>query len=246
MLTPVVGAASFAVFFFVQAPSEPSWNSGILFDDAVRDALKAETVHGLGVARGVSDVTGLAAIVWAVGIDSLAVPLARGSSDVALQMLLMDAEAYAFSSLVTTTGFKTIGRARPSFDDCVRDPDVDPLCGTAATSSFPSGHANQAFTAAGLSCAHHLSLDLYGAKWADITACAGTTGLATATAVARIAGDRHYATDVIVGAGIGFGFGYALPMLLHYTSGPASSKDAAHVTIAPFALGPGVAVLGRF
>jgi membrane-associated phospholipid phosphatase len=63
--------------------------------------------------------------------------------------------------------------------------------------------------------------------------------------VARIVGDRHHSTDVLVGAGLGFGFGYAMPMLLHYTS-TSSSKDAVRLTIAPFALGPGVAVLGRF
>jgi membrane-associated phospholipid phosphatase len=245
VLTPIVGAASFAIFFFVDAPSEPHWNSGILFDDAVRGALQADSVDGLETWRAISDVTGVASMVWALGIDSIVVPLARGSSDVAFQMLLMDAESYAFGSLVTAVGLKTIGRARPSFDECVRDPNVDPLCGSGASSSFPSGHTNQAFTAAGLSCAHHLGLGLYGAKWADVTACAGTTALATTTAMARLFGDRHYATDVIVGAGLGFGFGYALPMLLHYT--PSSSRsDAVHFTIAPFALGPGVAVLGRF
>lgn len=244
-LTPVLGAASVVVFFFVEAPSEPRWNGGVLFDDAVRDALKADSIDGLKTARGVSDIAGLASMVWAIGVDSLVVPLARGSSDVAFQMILMDAEAYAVSSLITSTGFKTTGRARPSFDECVENPRIDPLCGSAPTSGFPSGHTNQAATAAGLSCAHHLSLGLYGAKWADITACAGTTALATATGVARLVGDRHYVTDVIAGGAIGFGFGYALPMLLHYTS-PRSPDQAVHFTLAPFALAPGVAVLGRF
>jgi len=243
--TPIAGAASFAVFYALKAPSEPHWTGGILFDDAVRDALHVHSESTLEFARKASDLTGLAAIVWAVGVDSVIVPVARGSTDVAWQMVLMDAESYAFSSLITTTAFKTVGRARPSYEDCIKDPSVDSLCRSAPTSSFPSGHANQAFTAAGLSCAHHLHLHVYGNQLADVLACAGTTALATATSTFRIMADRHYLTDVLTGGGIGFGLGYGLPTLLHYAAGDRRG-DSARVTLAPFAMGPGVAVLGRF
>jgi hypothetical protein len=245
VLTPLAGAGSLAVFYALKAPSEPHWTGGILFDDAVRDALHVHGESKLEFARKASDVTGLAAIVWSVGVDSLVVPLARGSADVAWQLVAMDAESYAWSSLITTTGFKVIGRARPSFDDCVKDPSVDSLCHSAPTSSFPSGHANQAFTAAGLSCAHHLYMHLYGNAVADVLACAGTTALATATSTFRLMADRHYATDVLTGGAIGFGLGYGLPVLLHYRA-TSRRADAASFTVAPFAMGPGVAVIGRF
>ena len=128
----------------------------------------------------------------------------------------MDTEAFSVSTLITTLLFKSVARARPSFVDCERDPNYDPLCKLHATGSFPSGHTNTAFTAAGLSCAHHLHVPLYGNQLADSLACASTLTLAAATGTLRILGDRHYATDVLVGALIGFGVGYGLPTLLHY------------------------------
>ena len=58
--------------------------------------------------------------------------------------------------------------------------------------------------------------------------------LATAvTGVTRVVADRHYASDVVVGAGIGFGVGYGLPWLLHYRAG-GQALDASHVFLVPF------------
>jgi hypothetical protein len=42
------------------------------------------------------------------------------------------------------------------------------------------------------------------------------SALASATGVLRIVADRHYASDVIVGAVMGLSVGYGLPWLLHY------------------------------
>jgi hypothetical protein len=39
--------------------------------------------------------------------------------------------------------------------------------------------------------------------------------VATAAGMFRIIGDRHYATDVIVGSAMGFSLGYIYPWLLH-------------------------------
>jgi membrane-associated phospholipid phosphatase len=64
-----------------------------------------------------------------------------------------------------------------------------------------------------------LHVPLYGDQLADVLACAGTLTLAATTGVLRIVGDRHYATDVLVGAMIGFTVGYGMPTLLHYGNG---------------------------
>jgi membrane-associated phospholipid phosphatase len=116
--------------------------------------------------------------------------------------------------------FDLTARARPSYEECQRDPTFDPLCGAGSTASFWSGHTAQAFTAAGLSCAHHAYVKLYGGGAADTLACAGAITLGAATGSLRVIGDRHYVSDVFVGALVGFGFGYGMPTLLHYAGGP--------------------------
>jgi len=242
VITGAAGAASLAAYFFLNPPSQPSWTGGILVDDELRADLRLRSETARENARSASNLTAVAAVVWAVGIDSLVVPVLRRKADVAIQLVLMDAEAFAFSTLVTTTGFKTIGRARPSYEDCQRDPNFDRLCRSAVTSSFPSGHTNGSFTAAGVSCAHHLHLALYGDVLADTLACAGILALATSTSALRVMGDRHYATDVWAGALIGFGVGYGMPTLLHY--GKAGSDTQASLLVSPvgagFPFGPSI------
>ena len=55
---------------------------------------------------------------------------------------------------------------------------------------------------------------LRGYRWAPWVWGVGLT-LATATAYLRIAGDRHYFTDVITGAVAGSAIGFAIPLLFH-------------------------------
>ena len=243
VLTGAAGAASAGAFLVMRGPSEARWTGGILFDDGVRDALRLRSPGARDAVRTASDVTALASVV-VIGVDSIIVPLARKRGDVALQLTLMDAESFAFSTLLTTTMFNTIGRARPSYEDCKRNPGFDPLCNGGRTSSFPSGHTNAAFTAAGLSCAHHANLALYGSPVADAMACAGMVTLATATATFRVMGDRHYASDVLVGGLIGFGFGLGTPTLLHYGAHDRAGSSALSVT--PMTGMPGVLVSGSF
>ncbi|MEI9947869.1 MAG: phosphatase PAP2 family protein [Pseudomonadota bacterium] len=216
VLTAVAGSASLVLYFGVRDARTPRRVGGILFDDYFRDALRLRPPGERDAARTLSDWTALSAIGWAIAVDSLAVPLARGSAELSGQLLLMDAEAFAVSTLITNSLFKTVARARPSYSECQRDPKYDPLCKSNATGSFPSGHANTSFTAAGLSCAHHLHVALYGDRLADVLACVGTITLAATTGTLRVMGDRHYATDVLVGAMIGFAVGYGMPTLLHY------------------------------
>jgi membrane-associated phospholipid phosphatase len=142
----------------------------------------------------------------------------------------MDAEAFAVSSVVTFSMYDLIGRARPLYADCQSD-HSGVGCNMSPTASFPSGHAANAFTSAGVSCANHSFLPIYGSRLGDALACARDVTLATTDGVLRIMGDRHYATDVIAGSIVGFGFGYGLPMLLHRRVSRAPS--AGSWTLAP-------------
>jgi membrane-associated phospholipid phosphatase len=229
--TGVLGSVAIAMYIAVPPQREPHWIGGILFDDAVRNALRVRTPSALKAVRSASDVVGTSLVVLVVGIDSFVVPLARGSTDVAIQLSLMDFEAFALSSVVTFSLYDSVGRARPSYLDCQRNPGFDPDCNVSPTASFPSGHTNEAFTAAGLSCAHHGSLPLYANGLLDVLACARDITFATADGVLRIMGDRHYTTDVLTGGAIGFAFGYGLPRLLHYA--PWRRRSVAEWSLSP-------------
>ena len=227
VLSGVAGSAALVLYFGVRDARSPRRTGGFLFDDFFRDQLRLRPHRQRDAARTVSDWTALSAISWAIAVDSLTVPLARGDTDLSGQMLLMDAEAFAVSTLITTSMFKIVARARPSYVECQKDPDYDPLCKSNVMGSFPSGHTNTSFTAAGLSCAHHLHVSLYGDRLADVLACAGTLTLAATTGTLRVLGDRHYVTDVLVGAMIGFTVGYGMPTLLHYGAARSTASSTA-------------------
>ena len=243
VLTGLAGSASLLLYFGVRDVRTPRYQGGILFDDYFRDALRLRPPGQRDAARSISSWTVASLLTWVVAADSLAVPLARGSAELSAQMLLMDAEAFAFSTLLNTVLFRAVARARPTYGECQLKPNLDLQCDLHPTGSFPSGHTNTSFTAAGLSCAHHLHVPLYGDRTADILACAGTITLAAVTGTLRVVGDRHYATDVLVGAMLGFAIGYGMPTLLHY--GKVQDELPAGTAMQPLGqvlpLGPSIA-----
>lgn len=242
--TAVVGGAAIAMYYLLPAQRVPRFVGGILFDDAVRNALRVHSPSALQTVWALSDAVDVSLVALVFGLDSLGVPLLRGSPDVALQLGLMDAEAYAFSSVVTIGLYDSVGRARPSYEDCQRNPSFVG-CNISPTASFPSGHTNEAFTAAGASCANHAFVPIYGGRLADGLACVRDVVLAAGDGVLRIVGDRHYATDVLAGATLGFGFGFGMPTFLHYVAHRSTSQG--NWTLAPM-VGPrtGLTLLGTF
>lgn len=243
--TGALGAAAIGVFVFAGPQRSPRWTGGILFDDSVREAVRVRSPVARDRIRLFSDITGVSSLVWLLGVDSLLVPLWRGSSQVALQLLLLDAEAFALNGVLTSSMFYLSGRARPSYADCQRDSRFDPLCNPRDTASFWSGHTALAFTAAGLSCAHHAYVKLYGGGAPDTLACAGAIGLSATTGTLRLLGDRHYASDIFAGALVGFGIGYAVPTLLHYTQGSGDGRRVG-IAVGPVERGVGVSAVGGF
>src|SRR6185369_5578788 len=131
----------------------------------------------------------------------------------ARNLSLISLEAFAYSGFLSYASSAISARARPGSgcSSCALD-----------TASFWSGHATISATSAGLTCANHAYLPLWGNPTADAAACALASSNALFTGVARIVADRHYASDVIVGAGVGFAVGFAVPTLLHYSVGTAA------------------------
>jgi membrane-associated phospholipid phosphatase len=211
--------AGVGVGLFALPQRVDKWSGGGLGDDWFRDRLTLGNYEHRQDAVLVGDVFyyGLTfyPVLVDVGIAALAV---HQSPDVAWQMFAIDAQAFALTGFISTYTQKLVGRNRPFASKCAAEPDYDPDCGDAETrsQSLVSGHTAMAFTGAGLICAHHSHLALYGGRAADLLAC--STGLVGALTVAfsRVVADRHYVSDAALGAIVGLGSGWLLPELLHY------------------------------
>jgi hypothetical protein len=201
------------------------------FDDGLRDAFRARTRSGRDRARFVGDV-GFRFLNAYPYFDSLVVAgLVHGSGDVALQTSLLNTESLAIAGVVSIGFERLIGRARPSVAECAKNPGYERFCGAGDRySSLLSGHTAIAFAGAGLSCAHHTNLRLYGGP-GDAVACVTALGVAISSGVARVVNDRHWTSDIALAATLGVVSGYALPVVLHYGAHPGTprSRGAARV-----------------
>jgi membrane-associated phospholipid phosphatase len=228
LATGVLGVQAVTALLLYPVP-EHNWVGGILFDDAARDGLRLREHDARESARAVSEPLYYTLALYPFVVDTALVAWGiHGSGDVALEMLAMNAESYALTGALVLTAQK-LGRQRPAGLGCRVDPDYSPKCrdDQALGESFFSGHTAVAFTSAGLGCAHHGHLPLYGGGAADVAACVvGLTG-ASVEGVLRIMTDDHYASDVLLGAFVGLVSGYVLPSWLHYGFGSGAPKEAA-------------------
>lgn len=194
-------------------PEQPRWTRDPGFDRAIQNVVESPAPAGRSRAAAGSDLLVGMLTTQALVVDPWAVGgVTRQAPFVAAQTSLIGAQAYGLNMLTTTAMKRLFARRRP--DSYCADHDGD--CSREANLSFPSGHASAAFTGAGLICAHHMNLDLYNNKAADVATCATGLGMASTTAFLRMAAGKHHITDVLAGAGLGLSFGWLLPKLLHY------------------------------
>jgi membrane-associated phospholipid phosphatase len=203
------------------------WQGGIAFDDEVRDAFVLGNFDDRKIAARVSDATISVLAAHTVLIDAVLVAWAgHGNGDTAWQMAAIDVEAMAFTVAFTGAIKRAAERERPSGTACRTDSQYDRRCvEQSSDGSFFSGHTSLAFTAAGLTCVHHMYLPLYG-RAGDKLACAAASLLATSVAAERVLADRHYATDVLVGGAVGAFSGAVMPWALFYAH-PTTSTGVA-------------------
>jgi membrane-associated phospholipid phosphatase len=213
----------------VPIQSQAHWRGGILFDDWVRNGLRGRTAAIQSAASTTSDILYYAGTIGPLVIDNYFVALSvHQNADVALQMLVINMQALGMSGLVSLIAEHGAGRARPYTDTCdanghIYDGSGAPTpnhCGTSNDfRSFFSGHTAAVTTMAGLTCAHHQHLPLYGGGLADLAPCLVMIAAAAGTGILRIVYDEHWASDVLTGAMVGTLSGYVLPSLLHYGFG---------------------------
>jgi membrane-associated phospholipid phosphatase len=220
--TVSTGLASLAIV--IAGPiDQPRWQGPILFDNAVRHGLRASDPDARQTYKAIGDWTyRLSPLLPLVDVFAVAA-IGRKDSKLALNLGAMLLEAYSYSGLLSEVSTQLSARKRP-YSHCGEGGREGEECDT---QSFFSGHSAIAATGAGLMCANHTRIALYGEPMLDIGSCVLMSINALVTATTRVAADRHYATDVIVGTGFGFAFGYAVPVLLHYSYGPKGDRTIA-------------------
>ncbi len=209
------------------APSTCRWCEPGTLDAKVREAL----VWGyVDQARTASDLIAFAVLPLGMAGHQLIAARSAGDAHAGWVDVLIVAEAAGIAMDVNQLVKFAAGRQRPfvhygNWSDPNRKPDPDDNL------SFYSGHTT--FTFAVAAAAGTVS-SLRGYRSAPWVWGIGLT-LATATGYLRIAGDKHYLTDVLVGAGTGLAAGIALPRLMHPREGAASGGTT--MTLTPFPLG---------
>ena len=235
------------------SPLETKLERGLLFDDDVQDAIALQDMEDQRTVRSLSDVLLTLITAYPYLVDSLVVAAwYRQSPRVAWQMALINAQTMAITVGITSVVKVAVSRARPYDDTCGagRSESLHDCSGSRRYMSFFSGHSSMAFASAGLICMHHMYLNLYANRAADIGACAAGYAVAAATGVLRIVGDQHYFTDVLAGVALGTITGLGLPWVLHYRHGKggrpgtAGKNKAVEAKLVPLA--NGLALSGIF
>jgi len=232
-------AGSLTIEFGTNQPDHPVWKKRNVFDRGVREAFVARNRDDRDRVATASDILEIFAAGYPVIVDTALVVLAGDRNlDIFEQMMAMNGEAYGLTYLFSRTFHRLLPRERPAEIGCREDPEWADECGRLGdTASFVGGHVGVAAVGAGVTCAHHAYLPVYGGGAPDVIACAGLTSVALAVGVLRIVADRHWATDIMAGFGIGFSLGLGLPILLHYDR-EVPDDTPATTSVAPQALRP--------
>jgi membrane-associated phospholipid phosphatase len=210
------------------APAGCHWCGLPTIDDRVRSALvwspsRLRTADGLGNLMGFGVVP-----LAAIGVTTVAAArdAEAGGEHWGVDMLVV-VESAALAIAVDQTVKFAVARERPyvHFHTDTGNPADYNL-------SFFSGHTTLAFS---IATASGMVATLRGYRWAPWVWATGMV-LATAVGYLRIAADRHYFTDVLVGSAMGSAFGVVVPYL-HRTSLPvlvaaAPSREGGIVSLA--------------
>ena len=217
----VVLGSSLGLRFGVDVSGEPTWSSGILFDDALYDEVFLEDGHLFGTWRTMGDIGYLGSFAW-TALDPLLAGIVY-DWDTALQMTAMNLEAFSIYSMVLSLAQIAVRRERPAARECddpakVRDLGIS--CGVDNANvnrSFIGGHTGTAALAATMTCMHHANVPIYGDRGADALPCVTMWAVTAMVFTSRTITGQHYFSDNFFGVGVGMG-STLLPYFLHYGS----------------------------
>jgi membrane-associated phospholipid phosphatase len=192
------------------------WTKPILADAAARSFLRGGTPQARTKADEISDYFWHGSTYYVL-LDGLLTPLVtdRFNTDVAFQLTLLNWQAVGTAGLLTRLAHVTVGRTRPLLQNCSQDPAAENHCQFQGA-SFIAGHAAMTSANAGLACANHQHLKMYGGGIPDAAVCPIMVTAAASVGVLRMIADKHWLSDTIVGWVLGGSIGYGMPYFLHY------------------------------
>jgi hypothetical protein len=230
----VAGAAAFITSEILKADLAPShcrWCAVDTVDARVREGL---VWRSTATADMISNVTGFVLVPLAtIGLNAVAAAH-DGAADNIPEDALLVSEAGVLAGDVDQLTKMLLGRERPFVH--ALPPDEKPLTPQPSDNnlSFFSGHTTEAFA---LAAASGTIATMRGYRWAPLAW--GTGGaFAAMTAYLRMAADKHWLTDVLVGIVVGAGIGFAVPYLFHSPladppSAPSSTSSALRAPVIP-------------
>jgi len=249
----LASAGAATVMLALGEREEPRWTAAGPVDRAARRGLALGTRRGRERISLASDALLLALMLYPVLVDALLVAgVAEQEWEVAKQLAVIDLQSLMLSYLVSMGTSRYVARQRPFMRECDTDPDYAKECTeqnffAERNTSFIGGHALVAFSAAGLVCVHHQYLDLYGSNAADTAACGVALAAAGGVFGMRMAAERHWLSDMLVGAGLGLAAGWLLPAFAYYRRTPGSSATGwMSPMVAPTPGGGTVGLQGTF
>ncbi len=147
--------------------------------------------------------------------------IVTGGLVVSTLTLLLLTQATSLAMLVNVIVKYSVGRSRPYVWHGT--PDLYPASVSDANVSFFGGHTTFVFAVVVSGSTLFFMQDMPGAPWVL------GVGLAAAsfTAYLRMAAEKHYLSDTLVGAGVGSLIGWAVPYLFHRPGrkGPPQAGD---------------------
>ena len=224
----VTGAllSEYVIVRFLVPPSDGAlWSSELPMDGPARDTLRLSTRRARRTADIVSDGLDYGLLAHSLVLDPWFVAgAAHENGDVGFQLFVIGLGSHSASLALTATVKRLTRRQRPLSLFCQKDSNYAPECGTEAEyRSFFSNHAASTATSAGLICAHHTALPLYGGGMADAAACVVACSMAVTTGILRVASEQHWLSDVLAAQAIGATLGFVLPTLIYYDNDPEAS-----------------------
>ncbi len=235
-------AAALVVQFAIPAPTVPKWTEENGFDNGIRDALRLSSEGGRQAAGLTSDILVFTLMAGPFLNAILVAGVEHERWDVGWRLMVLDAQAILLATTITLSLQKATARQRPYVQECPTNPSLSECSGGGKYQSFPSGHTTAAFAAVTLECFHNGYLDTSHTGWGSVQ-CPVTIVAALGTGILRIAADKHWATDILVGAAVGGIVGYAVPTL-HLLG--AEKKDGLVLTPSISASTVGLTLVGRF
>jgi membrane-associated phospholipid phosphatase len=213
------------------APSRCRWCDVDAMDARVRDAW---LWRDPAAADAISNVMAFVLTPLAtVGLNALAASHDRVSGNAPEDALLV-AEAGVVAADVNQLTKMLVGRERPFVHALPSERKAQTLAPADNDLSFFSGHSAETFA---LVAASGTVATMRGYRWAPLVWSVGGAFAGT-TAYLRIAADRHWLTDVLVGAVVGAGIGFAVPFVFHSAKDEAPTASTAAALRAPAASAP--------